>query len=299
MAEIIETHAHLDLKAFDGIRDEIFCKMADKGITKVIVPAISLESNQSMREKLNDFSNSRVKIYYAHGIHPTKVPVGCRMDTIKKITNMLKQYACMDNCVAIGETGLDYHKENLRECIAEQKLWFEQQLMIAKELNKPLILHVRGIESGWLENVEALREDKVTKEETNWEREKVPNADEDAIKILKQNMPGNGYRGVIHCFHGDLEIAKQYIDLGFCLGIGGKVTYDEEKELKKTIQCVDLENLVLETDSPYVQLQSVFGKINTPLNLEYVAEKIADIKDISKEEVVKVITDITMKRFRI
>lgn len=161
--------------------------------------------------------------------------------------------------VAIGEIGLDYywHKDNKEKQIEV----FRKQLEIAERLNIPVIIHSRDSIN---ETYEILKEYKV--------------------------------RGIIHCFSGSLEMAKKFIDIGFLLGIGGVVTF-KNSNLYKVIEDVSLDNIVLETDSPYLAPEPNRGQINESSNILFIAEKIALIKNISIDEVAKVTTNNAFKLF--
>lgn len=149
--------------------------------------------------------------------------------------------------VGIGEIGLDYHygKEN----IDKQKWLFEKQLEIAEEFNLPVVIHSRD-------------------------------ATKDTIDILKKYK----VKGIIHCFSGSLEIANIYIKMGFLLGIGGVLTFKNSK-LKEVVKEISLDSIVLETDSPYLTPVPFRGKQNSSKYLYYIAEFIADIKNIGIKEV--------------
>lgn len=152
--------------------------------------------------------------------------------------------------VGIGEIGLDYHytKEN-----KDKQIWlFEEQLKIADAFNLPVVIHSRD-------------------------------ATMDTINILKKYK----VKGIIHCFSGSLETAKIYIFMGFLLGIGGVVTFKNSK-LKDVVKEVPLESIVLETDSPYLAPVPFRGKINSSKYLEYIANFIAEIKNISVEELAEI-----------
>lgn len=152
--------------------------------------------------------------------------------------------------VGIGEIGLDYHytKENKDK----QILLFEEQLKIAEEFNLPVVIHSRD-------------------------------ATMDTINTLKKYK----VKGIIHCFSGSLETANIYISMGFLLGIGGVVTFSNSK-LKDVVKEVPLESIVLETDSPYLTPVPFRGKINSSKYLEYIANFIADIKNISVDELAEI-----------
>lgn len=161
--------------------------------------------------------------------------------------------------VGIGEIGLDYHygKEN-RE---EQITLFKRQLDLASELDLPVVIHSRD-------------------------------ATKDTVDILKDYS----LKGVIHCFSGSLEIAKEYIKMGFLLGIGGVVTFKNSK-LPLVVKEIPLESIVLETDSPYLTPTPYRGSVNSSKYIPIIAEKIAEIKEISTSEVASVTTNNALKLF--
>ena len=169
-----------------------------------------------------------------------------------------------EKMVAVGEIGLDYYwdKEN-RDL---QKMWFIRQLELARQLDLPVIIHSRE-------------------------------AAADTMEIMKQYA--GELSGVIHCFSYSLEQAREYVKMGFYLGIGGVVTFKNAKKLKEVVQEIPLEALVLETDSPYLAPVPNRGKRNSSLNLVYVAEEIAGLKGISYEEVVRQTTENAKKLYRL
>ena len=154
--------------------------------------------------------------------------------------------------VGIGEIGLDYHYGTEKE---KQKKLFEEQLKIAQRLNLPVVIHSRD-------------------------------AIKDTIDILKMF----NVSGVIHCFSGSLETANIYISMGYKLGIGGVLTFKNSK-LYKVIENINLENIVLETDSPYLTPEPYRGKTNSSKYIPIIAKKLAEIKKVSIEEVAKITTN--------
>ena len=163
--------------------------------------------------------------------------------------------------VAVGEVGLDYHwtKDNKEK----QKELLVKQILLANKYNLPLIIHVRD-------------------------------SIQDCLDIIKKYKS----RGVIHCFSGSYEMAKEFIKYGYKLGIGGVLTFKNSK-LYEVIEAIDLDNFVLETDSPYLTPEPFRGRKNNPSNVYYVAEKIAEIKKISVEEVIEKTTKTALKFFDI
>jgi hydrolase, TatD family len=156
--------------------------------------------------------------------------------------------------IAIGEIGLDYHYE--KDSKEKQKDLFRKQLNLASKLNLPVVIHSRD-------------------------------ASFDTYNILKEY----DVRGVIHCFSESLEMAKQYISLGYLLGIGGVVTFENSK-LKETVKEIDLSNIIFETDSPY--LSPLRGKKNNPSNIQMIASCVAELKEID----LSIVSEITTKNAR-
>jgi len=159
-----------------------------------------------------------------------------------------------DKIVAIGEIGLDYHYENTDKLL--QKNVFKKQLEIAKKHNKPVIIHSRD-------------------------------SIQDTYDIMKEyNLCGS-----MHCYSGSLEMAREFIKLGYKIGVGGVVTYKNAKNIKDIIKDIDLEYILLETDSPYLAPEPYRGKVNTSCNIPIIASEIATIKSVSVEKV----ADITSR----
>ena len=164
-----------------------------------------------------------------------------------------------DKVVGVGEIGLDYHYgKDMRDLQIEL---FERQLSLAQELNLPVVIHSRD-------------------------------ATLDTINTLKKYK----VKGIIHCFSGSLEIAKEYVSLGYKLGIGGVVTFSNSK-LSDVVAEIGLENIVLETDSPYLTPVPFRGKKNSSKYIYLVAKKISEIYSVSLDEVAKITTDNSLSLF--
>lgn len=185
-------------------------------------------------------------VYAAVGMHPDEVG-----DLNEERFEYLKSQCQKDKVVAVGEIGLDYYWDN--ESHDVQKKWFIKQLELARELDLPVIIHSRD-------------------------------AAADTLEIMKEY--GQGLRGVIHCFSYSIELAREYVKMGFYIGIGGVVTFKNGKKLKEIAQEIPLDRILLETDCPYLAPVPFRGKRNTSIYISYVAEEIANLKGISYEEVV-------------
>ena len=155
--------------------------------------------------------------------------------------------------VAIGEIGLDYHYDNTDK--EKQIMVFRRQLDIANKYNKPIIVHSRD-------------------------------SIQDTYNILKQYK----LKGSIHCFSGSVEMAREFIKLGYKLGIGGIITYKNAKTIKEVVRDIDLSYILLETDSPYLTPSPYRGESNSPKYIPLIAEAIADIKDVSIVDISRVTT---------
>ncbi len=200
-------------------------------------------------------------IYAAVGVHPNETA-----PLTEEFIQYMK-YAALHNkkVVAVGEIGLDYYWNEPEADI--QKKWFVRQLDLALEVDKPVIIHSR-----------------------------------EAAKDTADILLGNEYkalRGVIHCYSYSPEMAKQYLAAGYYLGVGGVVTYKNAKKLVETVQLAPLSRLLLETDSPYLTPVPNRGRRNSSLNLPYVVEKIAQLKNVSREEVAAVTNENARRLFGI
>ena len=165
-----------------------------------------------------------------------------------------------DKIVAVGEIGLDYYwvKDNKEE----QKMLLRKQMELAEKYNMPVVIHSRD-------------------------------AIEDTYNILKDYK----VKGVIHCFSSSYEMALKFIKLGYKIGIGGVVTFKNSKKLQEIVEKLDLKDILLETDSPYIAPEPLRGTKNVPYNTYYVAKKIAEIKNISIDEVFKITGENAIEQF--
>ncbi len=188
--------------------------------------------------------------------------VGIHPENIENANvNDIEELIKNNKVFAVGEIGLDYHYND--ENKEKQREYFIKQLDLAIKYDLPVIIHIR----------EAMQE---------------------CFDILKTRKN----RGIIHCFSGSAEMAKEYIKLGYKLGIGGVLTFKNSK-LYEVLQIIDLKDIVLETDSPFLSPEPYRGKKNKPSNVYYVAKKIAEIKNISIEEVINTTTKTASQIFDI
>ena len=198
-------------------------------------------------EKVLALAGKYPHVYAAIGVHPDEVGE-LNEDKIQH----MKELCCNKKVVAVGEIGLDYYWDN--EPREVQKKWFIRQLELARELDLPVLIHSRE-------------------------------AAADTMEIMKEHA--KGLSGVIHCYSYSKEMAQEYIKMGFYIGVGGVVTFKNAKKLKEVVENIPLTSIVLETDCPYMAPEPNRGKRNNSAYIRYVAEKIAELKGITYEEVVE------------
>lgn len=239
-----ESHAHYDDKRFKEDREELLGELLPaSGVSHVINIGCDVKSSE-MSIRLADKYNY---IYAAVGVHPHEL-----YDMSSQTIAKLKKLSEHPKVVAIGEIGLDYYYDtHPREL---QRFWFRQQLRLAEEVNKPVIIHSRD-------------------------------ASQETFDIIQST---NIRRGSIHCYSGSAQMAQDYVKMGFHIGVGGVVTFSNAKKLVETVEAIPIESILIETDCPYLAPNPNRGKRNDSTNLKYIVEKIAEIKKMTPEDVAKI-----------
>lgn len=189
-------------------------------------------------------------IYAAVGVHPSDV-AELNDENFKE----LSAAADLKKTVAVGEIGLDYYWDKEPQVQENQRYWFRRQLALAKEKDLPVIIHSRD-------------------------------AAEDTMQILKET-PMRENPGVIHCYSYSVEMAREFIKMGYYIGVGGVLTFKNAKKLRAVVEEIPLERILLETDCPYMAPEPHRGERNSSLFIPHVVEKIAEIRNISTEEVLQ------------
>lgn len=244
--------------------DRRFDKDRDKLIKKLKENGVEIVlnpgSNVASSVKAVSLANQYDNIYAAVGVHPHDVK-DMNNDTIEILRSLAKK----DKVVAIGEIGLDYYYDNSPRDL--QRKWFREQIKLAKELKLPIIVHDRD-------------------------------AHGDTFDIIREEID-NDLTGVLHCYSGSLELAKEYIKMGFYISFAGPVTFKNAKTPKEVVKGIPLDYILIETDSPYLTPEPHRGKRNEPLYVRYVAAMIAELKGISFEEVARRTSENVKKLFSI
>lgn len=246
--DIFETHAHYDDEAFDQDRELLLESMEQQGIGTVVNVCASI----GQFGRTVALTEKYPFVYGAVGVHPDDADKMTE-ETLREI----REISHLEKIIAIGEIGLDYywHKEECEH--KRQQEMFRAQMDIAREEKLPFMIHSRE-------------------------------AAKDTLDIVREYMKGGMYGGIIHCFSYGKEMAEEYLKMGLYLGIGGVVTFKNARKLKEVVEYAPLDQLVLETDSPYLSPEPNRGKRNSSLNLPYVAQAIAEIKGVTPEQVIRI-----------
>jgi TatD DNase family protein len=246
---LFDTHCHLDTVAFDADREAVFARARASGVSHFLNPAYDLASSQ----RAVALAQSRQDVVCAVGIHPNDI--GSLND---ECLSVLKQLARNSNVVAIGEIGLDYHWDAFPR--PQQREGFVRQIALAQELGLPIIIHCR-------------------------DAAKPAGAYEDCLETLAESDSHREGRVLLHSFAGSPAEARFAFEHGWYIGIGGPVTYKKAHELREIVRRAPLEQLVLETDAPYLSPEPHRGQRNEPAHVRLVAEKVAALHSLSVEQI--------------
>ncbi len=250
--EFFDSHCHLDDERFDEDREKIIAEIKKADITKFISAGYSVESSIKgvALSKVYDY------IYTTCGISPNDIPQNEEKlwKDIEKIRALVKDNIKDKKIIAIGEIGLDYYWEKDLERRKLQKQAFIKQIEIANTFNLPIVIHTR----------EAVM---------------------DTLEVLKDNTVER--KGVFHCCPLNRELVKEALKLGFYISFAGPVTFKNSKNANEIIEMVPEDKMLIETDSPYLAPEPVRGTRNDPRNVKYIAQKIADVKGKTIEEIAK------------
>lgn len=260
--ELIDTHAHLNLGQYAEDQASTIDNALKAGVSRIVTPGVTLESCLSAF----DLSERYPGVFYcALGIHPTDAA-----EWGPEVQARFLALSTRSEVVAIGETGLDYYWDSCPKDIQQQAL--RAQIALAKTLKLPLILHVR-------------------------DKKDSQAAYDDLLRILREEQ-AETVGGVMHCFSGDLPFAYASLELNFYLALGGVLTFKNAPVLQAVAREIPLQHLLLETDSPWLAPLPHRGKRNQPAYVRLVAEKLAEIKEISLETVAAETTHNACRLFR-
>jgi len=261
---LTDTHCHLDLHQFDEDREAVIKRAEKAGLVRILIPALTVTSSLSAIKLVESYP----MLYAAIGVQPNE-----SLTWDNASISALKELSTHPKVVAIGEIGLDYYWEAAPH--HHQQRVFREQLDLAAELELPVVIHLR--EKGDAAHGPCY---------------------EDAMNILEgwvaglrpENEALKKYPGVLHSFSGSLETAQRAVILNFCIGITGPVTFKNAEYKQEMVAQLPLENLLIETDAPYLTPHPHRGKRNEPAFVAEIADKIAGLQSRNQEEVAIVTT---------
>lgn len=242
---LVDSHAHLDGRQYDADREATIARAAQNGVSHILTVGCDLPSSAASVELAGRYE----KIFAAVGVHPHDAG-----EVNAENLPRLKELLGHPKVVALGEIGLDFYRD--RSPREVQRNAFRQQIRLAKQVGKPIIVHDRD-------------------------------AHDEVLQILKEE-DASQVGGVLHCFSGDLTMTKKCLQLGFYLSFPGTITYPKNEEAREIVRAIPIDRMLVETDCPYLSPQQFRGKRNEPAYVRYTAEKIAEIKGLTIEDVARV-----------
>ena len=237
----IDSHAHIQLDSFDSDRSVVIERAKNSQVSIILVVGFYISTSHLAVELADRYDH----IYATVGLHPH--------DAKRFTPQTLREIALLaehPKVVALGEMGLDYHRNLSPKSV--QKRVFEEQLDLATQLDLPIVVHNR-------------------------------NAFDDILSILENHSQLTG--GVLHCFSENTKSMDRVIDVGFHIGIGGPVTYKKSQDLKQVVKVMPADSFLIETDCPWLAPQLRRGKRNEPAYITEIATKIAELRQVTIESV--------------
>ena len=260
MIDYIDTHAHIYEPEFDADRDEVMARAAAAGVRRMLLPAIDSESYERMLELCRRYPD---RCRPMMGLHPTSVNDNDHWRQDLALVKTFLENEPSGSFCAVGEIGLDYYWS--RDFRNEQREAFVRQIELSLEFGLPIAVHIRD---AW----------------------------DDALEIVK-SFAGRGVRGVFHAFSGTAEDVDTLRGCGdFVFGIGGTVTFKKSK-VAEAVAVMELSEIVLETDSPYLTPVPFRGQRNEPAYIPYICSRIAEIKGVEAAEVAAASTSAAERFF--
>lgn len=260
----IDSHCHFDFEPFASDPAHYLGLARRAGVGKIVIPSVGQRNWQAVRALCHQFDN----LYYALGLHPF-FSREHNQDALSQLASELEQVAGIGEkkdrkCVAVGECGLDFAIADADR--KQQVEWLREQLVLANNYALPVILHCRK-------------------------------AFPELLQLLRQNQPVAG--GVYHGFSGSLPQAKQLIDLGIKIGVGGTITYRRANKTRNTIASLPLAALMLETDAPDMPVAGFQGQPNRPDRLRHIVRVLAEIREETEAEIEEITSLTTAEFFQI
>ncbi|HEY6232352.1 MAG TPA: TatD family hydrolase [Pyrinomonadaceae bacterium] len=249
----VDSHAHIDGAEFDADREAVIQRARDAGVAAILDVGTG-DPNSGVFQRAVELAENQLDVCAAVGVHPHDARL-FDDDAEKLITKLATESA---RVIAWGEIGLDFHYDNSPRDV--QLTVFSRQLRLARELRLPVIIHTREAEA-------------------------------ETIATLKTHWSGSGLPGIMHCFSGSLALAQDALALGFSISFSGIVTFKTANELREIAKRVPLDRLLIETDCPFLAPVPFRGKRNEPAYVVEVARCLAELRELSLEEIGRTTTD--------
>ena len=277
---LTDTHCHLDYNKFDEDRDAVLQRALAAGVERIMIPALDYESSLAGIK----LAASHPNIFAAVGFHPTDLDKW-EKSSIEKLRNLILESsglplrqreqapALQRKILAIGEIGLDYYWVKETDKQAFQRDVLKQQLRLAQDVNKPVIIHMREENDAWFGQASTDLLDILSE----WYQE-----------LSAQNHPLKEKPGVLHSYNGNLETAQKALQLNFYIGVTGPITYKNAEEKRQIIRQLPLDRLLIETDAPFLAPVPQRGKRNEPAFVAHIADKIAEIHMTTREQIAEI-----------
>lgn len=258
----VDTHCHLDFKAYDEDRAAMIARAAEAGVTRIINPAVDIENTQGIIALTQAYPG----VYAAVGVHPNSTA-----DFVPGMIEELETLAQSPKVVAIGEIGLDYYWDHSPKHIQAEA--FRNQLALAARLELPVIIHNREASEDVISILEAWCAD-------------LPDS-------LKERP------GVLHSFSAPQDIADRALAAGFYIGFTGPITFKKADDLRRIAATVPLDRILVETDGPFLTPAPYRGKRNEPAYIPHIAERLAALRQVSVETLAQATTANAERLFRL
>jgi len=257
----VDSHAHIDGAEFDADREAVIERAREAGVSAILNVGTG-DPNSGAFQRAVELAEKNANVYAALGVHPHDARLFDR-SAEELITKLATQ---SPRVIAWGEIGLDFHYDNSPRDV--QLKVFRRQLQLARELRLPVIIHTREAEA-------------------------------ETIALLKLEWAGSGLPGIMHCFSGSLSLAREAVALGLSISFSGIVTFKKANELREIAKQVPLDKLLIETDCPFLTPVPFRGKRNEPAYVVEVARCLAELRELSLEELGRVTTDNFSRLFQL
>ncbi len=256
----VDSHAHIDGPEFDADRADVIQRARDAGVSTILNVGTG-DPHSGVLERAVELAEKYSDVYTALGTHPHDARL---FDAAAEqlIQNLLRQSS---RVIAWGEIGLDFHYDNSPRDV--QMNVFQRQLQLAREARLPVIIHTRE-------------------------------AEDETIQLLKSDWAGADIPGIMHCFSGSLALARQAIELGFLISFSGIVTFKKADDLREIAAQVPLDRLLIETDCPFLAPVPFRGKRNEPAYVVEVARCLAELRELSLDEIARITTENFARVFK-